>query len=148
MKILDCKEASDSILYRIKEELLIIKHDRKPTLAIVMLGDNDASKHYVNSIVSNCNKIGFDYHLLKLPISITETKLISEIHKINESEFIDGLMVQLPLPKHINQQNIINEIDPNKDIDGLHPLNFGKVSMGIGGFKPATPYGICKLLIR
>ena len=146
MQILDGKIASDKILSDIKSELALYNKERKPSLAVIMVGENPASHSYVLSIIRYCDKVGYDYHLLKLPLTITEEKIIQEIHRINESDYIDGLMVQLPLPKHINQQRIIDNINPNKDIDGFHPLNFGKMSLGIGGFKPATPYGICKLL--
>ncbi|CAG7580296.1 MAG: Bifunctional protein FolD protein [uncultured marine phage] len=119
---------------------------RKPRMAVILVGENPASKTYVNAKVKACREIGIDCSLIKLPISISESELLSEIELLNQDSKIDGYIVQLPLPKHIDQNKIIGRIDPKKDIDGFHTENIGKMTLNIPTILPATPYGIMQLL--
>jgi len=150
MKIIDGKEISNQIKLEIKKEvdLIISKGQRPPHLAAVIVGEDGASLTYVGSKVRSCNQVGFESTLIKLPSSITENKLIDEINLLNNNNEIDGFIVQLPLPKHINEENILMAIDPNKDVDGFHPTNFGKMALNMETFIPATPFGIMELLKR
>ena len=150
MKIIDGKEISNQIKLEIKKEvdLIISKGQRPPHLAAVIVGEDGASLTYVGSKVRSCNQVGFESTLIKLPSSITENKLIDEINLLNNNNEIDGFIVQLPLPKHINEENILMAINPNKDVDGFHPTNFGKMALNMETFIPATPFGIMELLKR
>ena len=112
------------------------------------MGENGASKAYVNSKVKDCKEVGFTSSLLKFPDTICENELLEEIKKLNENEEIDGFIVQLPLPKGIDQEKIIMAIDPKKDVDGFHPENFGKMALEMDSLLPATPFGIMQLLER
>ena len=149
-KILDGKLLSNQIKDELKSEVdNLIKNGRKvPHLAAIIVGNDGASLTYVSSKVKSCKKIGFNSSLIKLNEKISEEKLINEINKLNQNSTVDGFIVQLPLPKHINEEKILNQIDPSKDVDGFHPSNFGKMALGLETFIPATPYGIMEIFSR
>ena len=149
-EILDGLSVSQKIKQEIKEEVTkIVQSGKKaPYLAAILVGENGASKAYVNSKVKDCKEVGFTSSLLKFPDTICENELLEEIKKLNENEEIDGFIVQLPLPKGIDQEKIIMAIDPKKDVDGFHPENFGKMALEMDSLLPATPFGIMQLLER
>jgi len=149
-EILDGLSVSHKIKQEIKEEVAkIVQSGKKaPHLAAILVGENGASKAYVNSKVKDCKEVGFTSSLLKFPDTICENELLEEIKKLNENEEIDGFIVQLPLPKGIDQEKIIMAIDPKKDVDGFHPENFGKMALEMDSLLPATPFGIMQLLER
>jgi methylenetetrahydrofolate dehydrogenase (NADP+)/methenyltetrahydrofolate cyclohydrolase len=150
MKLIDGKKISEKVLdeikfsvqNRLKNNLMI------PHLAAILVGDDGASKTYVNSKIKACEKVGFKSSLFKFDDSISEIELINQIKNINENDDIDGFIVQLPLPKHINQEVVLNKVSPAKDVDGFHPNNYGKMTLGIDTFIPATPAGIVELIER
>jgi methylenetetrahydrofolate dehydrogenase (NADP+)/methenyltetrahydrofolate cyclohydrolase len=150
MEIIDGKKISNQIKEEIKVEVDSIKALGKkiPHLAAVIVGEDGASLTYVGSKVRSCKQVGFNSTLVKLAESITENELLDEIYKLNNNDSIDGFIVQLPLPKHIDEQKILLAIDPNKDVDGFHPTNFGKMALNMRTFIPATPYGIIELIKR
>ncbi|MCX8481012.1 MAG: bifunctional 5,10-methylenetetrahydrofolate dehydrogenase/5,10-methenyltetrahydrofolate cyclohydrolase [Sediminibacterium sp.] len=147
MLILDGKFASNEIKKQLKQEVdCIIKNNlRQPHLVAIIIGKNPASTFYVQSKIKNCVEVGIKSTLYNFD-DITEEALLSLINKLNFEEDVDGILVQLPLPKHINENKIIEAIDVNKDVDGFHPTNMGKLVLGIAGFIPATPLGILLLL--
>ncbi len=149
-EILNGLSVSQKIKQEIKEEVTkIVQSGKKaPHLAAILVGENGASKAYVNSKVKDCKEVGFTSSLLKFPDTICENELLEEIKKLNENEEIDGFIVQLPLPKGIDQEKIIMAIDPKKDVDGFHPENFGKMALEMDSLLPATPFGIMQLLER
>ncbi len=149
-EILDGLSISQKIKQEIKEEVTkIVQSGKKaPHLAAILVGENGASKAYVNSKVKDCKEVGFTSSLLKFPDTICENELLEEIKKLNENDEIDGFIVQLPLPKGIDQEKIIMAIDPKKDVDGFHPENFGKMALEMDSLLPATPFGIMQLLER
>ena len=144
MKILDGKLVSEKILNDIKDE--IISSEVTPKIAIIMIGENQASETYVKNKMIASKKCGIKSVLMRFSEDISEKEILNVIYNINGDDSYQGMIVQMPIPNHINSQNIINAISPDKDIDGFHPYNFGKMSMGIDSFRPATPYGITKLL--
>ena len=148
MQILDGKIVSQAVKDSIKEKIILLKKEgnKTPHLAAVLVGSNGASETYVASKVKNCEEVGFISSLLRLDEKIEEALLITIIEKLNKDENIDGILVQLPLPKHINEEKIINLIHPNKDVDGFHPVSVGKLVLGMPTFIPATPYGIMLML--
>ena len=149
MKIIDGKGFSKKVQQRIKEEHEQLKHKTGKTagLAVIIVGDNPASQVYVRNKTKACENVGFYSETIELPESISEDELVKEVQKLNENEKIDGILVQLPLPNHINEMKVINTISPEKDVDGFHSLNVGKMMLGDGtGFLPCTPYGIMQLL--
>ena len=150
MTILDGKKTSEALKQEIAEEVKQLKNQGKkvPHLAAVLVGDDGASLTYVGSKVKACEQVGFASTLVKLPANISEEKLLQEIAKLNANPEIDGYIVQLPLPKHINEQKILLAIDPTKDVDGFHPANFGRMALDMEAFIPATPFGIMELLKR
>ena len=150
MEIIDGKKISNQIKEEIKVEVDSLKALGKkiPHLAAVIVGEDGASLTYVGSKVRSCKQVGFNSTLVKLAESITENVLLDEIYKLNNNDSIDGFIVQLPLPKHIDEQKILLAIDPNKDVDGFHPTNFGKMALNMRTFIPATPYGIIELIKR
>ena len=150
MKIIDGKSVSNLIKDEIKKEVdnIISKGHRPPHLAAVLVGEDGASLTYVGSKVRSCQRVGFNSTLIKLSDDILESKLLDKIQELNENDDIDGFIVQLPLPKHINEEKVLLAIDPNKDVDGFHPTNFGKMALNMKTFIPATPYGIMELLKR
>tara|TARA_B110000483_G_scaffold223771_1_gene281945 strand:+ start:21 stop:896 length:876 start_codon:yes stop_codon:yes gene_type:complete len=150
MIILDGKKTSSDIKNEIAAEVinLIDKGMKTPHLAAILVGNNGASETYVNAKVKACNRVGYDSTLVRLDERISEESLVEEIIKINKNDSIDGLIVQLPLPKHINEKKIINTISIEKDVDGFHPLNIGNMTLNLPSFVPATPAGILELLDR
>ncbi len=147
---LDGLKISQDIKNEIKAEVEKITSDggRAPHLAAILVGEDGASKAYVNSKVKDCKEVGFGSSLLRFPDTMSETELLAEIEKLNSDPLIDGFIVQLPLPKGMNQEKIIEAIDPKKDVDGFHPQNFGRMALEMEAFLPATPYGIMTLLER
>ncbi len=150
MQILDGKKTSEDIKNEIAAEVQSIKAagGKVPHLAAVLVGNNGASLTYVGSKVKSCQQIGFDSTLVALPEDITEADLLAKIKELNEDENLDGYIVQLPLPKHIDEEKILLAIDPDKDVDGFHPTNFGRMALEMETFIPATPFGIMQLLER
>ena len=150
MIILDGKKTSDQIKLEIRDEVnkMKLKGKRVPHLAAVLVGNDGASLTYVGSKVRSCDYVGFKSSLIKLNNDISEKKLLEEIKKLNDNPNLDGYIVQLPLPKHINEQTILLAIDPKKDVDGFHPENFGRMSLQLNSYIPATPFGIIQLLER
>ncbi len=148
MILLDGKKISDEIKNEIKVsvENLIHKKDRPPHLAAILVGDDGASLTYIGSKIRSCEQVGFKSSLFRYNSNISEIDLIKKIKDLNLDCKVDGFIVQLPLPKHINEQKVLLSIDPSKDVDGFHPTNFGKMALGLKSFIPATPYGIIKLI--
>ena len=141
---------SNLIKQEIKSEVdQIIKNgERVPHLAAVLVGNDGASLTYVGSKVRSCEQVGFDSTLVKLPDNISQNDLLLKIEDLNNDDKIDGFIVQLPLPKHIDEDKVLMAVNPNKDVDGFHPTNFGKMALNMETFIPATPYGIIELLKR
>ncbi|MBN2795366.1 MAG: bifunctional methylenetetrahydrofolate dehydrogenase/methenyltetrahydrofolate cyclohydrolase FolD [Clostridia bacterium] len=147
MKIIDGNKVAITIKEKLSEEIIILKEQGLiPGLAVVIVGKNPASLAYVNSKEKACKKLGIYSERHDLDDSISEEELLHLIHQLNGKESIHGILVQLPLPKHIDTSKVIEAIHPKKDVDGFHPLNVGKVFSGMEGLKPCTPYGIIKLL--
>ena len=150
MKIIDGKKISNDVLDEIK--IVVderIKNRKKvPHLAAVLVGDDGPSETYVKSKIRACERVGFNSSLFKFEMDISQDELLKEIIKINENQDIDGFIVQLPLPSNIEQEKILTQISPNKDVDGFHPYNYGKMTLGIDTFLPATPAGIVELIKR
>lgn len=150
MTILDGKKVSNDIKEEIKVEVQKMKDngEKVPHLAAVLVGDDGASLTYVGSKVRSCERIGFESTLVKMSNTTTEVELLNKIKELNEDDNIDGFIVQLPLPPQINEQKVLLAVDPNKDVDGFHPMNFGKMALDMSSFIPATPFGILELLER
>lgn len=150
MILLDGKKTSQDI----KQEIAVEVKKRKdkglkiPHLAAVIVGSDGASMTYVNSKVKSCQQIGFNSTLIELPEDTTEEQLLHEIDALNKDADIDGFIVQLPLPKQIDEQKVLMAVDPDKDVDGFHPVNVGKMTLDLPAFLPATPAGIMELLER
>lgn len=150
MILLDGKATADKIKSEIALDVQKISSEggKIPHLAAILVGEDGASQTYVGHKEKACALVGFKSTLLRFPASITEEFLLSEIEKINRDEDIDGLIVQLPLPSHIDEQKVTEAIDPKKDVDGFHPVNVGKMVLGLPSFVSATPWGILELLDR
>lgn len=148
MELLNGNEVSNLIRASIKEEVLKRKAEGKktPHLAAILVGADGASMTYVAAKEKDCIEVGFDSTVLRFDASISEEALIAEVEKINQDKNIDGLIVQLPLPKHINEKRITEAISYKKDVDGFHPMNVGMMFKGLKTFLPATPFGILKLI--
>ena len=148
--IIDGKGLAETIKGELKAEVDKIREQEGniPHLAAVLVGDNPASASYVRNKVKFCEGAGFESTLIRKDVSITEEELLEIIDDLNKNEDVDGFIVQLPLPDHINEDKITMAIDPNKDVDGFHPVNFGKMAQGLDAFLPATPYGILTMLER
>ena len=148
--ILDGKVTSNQIKEELKIQVKEIKKTgkRPPHLAAVLVGNDGASLTYVGSKVRSCERIGYDSTLIKLDDYISQEALLDTIEKLNNDPLLDGFIVQLPLPKHIDEEVVLHAINPNKDVDGFHPTNFGKMALGMQTFIPATPFGIMELLKR
>ncbi len=148
MQILDGKKAAQAI----KDDLRIdvaqrsIEGKKVPHLAAILVGTNGASETYVAAKVKACEETGFKSTLIRFDDTISENKLLEKIEELNMDTGVDGILVQLPLPKHISDENVINAINPEKDVDGFHPVNVGRMVQGLPAFLPATPYGIMLLL--
>lgn len=150
MEILDGKKISNQIKEEIAVEVAQMKErgEKVPHLAAVLVGNDGASLTYVGSKVRSCKKIGFESTLIHLPEDTTEEALLKQVADLNANPDIDGYIVQLPLPKHIDEQKVLLAVDPDKDVDGFHPTNFGKMALDMESFIPATPFGIMELLRR
>ena len=150
MILLDGKKTSADIKEEITLEVRELKNrgNKTPHLAAVIVGNDGASITYVNAKVKACERVGFESTLIRLPKETSEEDLLNEIAILNIDNDIDGFIVQLPLPKHINEQKVIMAIDPNKDVDGFHPTNVGKMALNLPTFISATPFGILELLDR
>jgi methylenetetrahydrofolate dehydrogenase (NADP+)/methenyltetrahydrofolate cyclohydrolase len=148
MQILDGKIVSQSVKDTVKEKTrhFIANGHKTPHLAAILVGSNGASETYVASKVKNCEEVGFKSSLIRLDENIAEAELIMIIEKLNNDADVDGILVQLPLPKQINEEKIISLINPDKDVDGFHPMSIGKMVQGLPTFIPATPYGILLML--
>ena len=148
MIILDGKTAAATVKASLQKEVqaIVQQGKRAPHLAAILVGNNGASETYVASKAKNCEEVGFDSTLIRLNENVSEQELLSKILELNQNDLIDGILVQLPLPKHISEAKIIETIDSNKDVDGFHPINAGKLVQGLPSFIPATPYGIMLLL--
>ncbi len=150
MTILDGKKTSSDIKDEIAVEVRKIKEQghKVPHLAAVIVGNDGASRTYVGAKVKACERVGFESTLIELPEDISETELLSHIETLNNDNQIDGFIVQLPLPKHIDEQKVIMAVHPDKDVDGFHPTNVGKMALNLPTFISATPFGILELLGR
>lgn len=150
MQLLDGKKTSEDIKQEIAQIVEKIKDrgEKVPHLAAIIVGNDGASMTYVASKVKACEKVGFESTLIRLPNTTSEVELLKKIEELNQDDNIDGFIVQLPLPKQIDEQKVIMAIDPSKDVDGFHPENFGKMALDMSTFIPATPFGILELLDR
>ena len=150
MILLDGKKTSSDIKDEITLEVLQLKKEGKktPHLAAIIVGNDGASRTYVGAKVKACNRVGFLSTLIELSQEISEASLLSKIEELNNNNAIDGFIVQLPLPKHIDEQKVLMAVDPKKDVDGFHPTNVGKMALNLPTFISATPYGILELLER
>jgi len=150
MQLLDGKLTSNTLKDEIAVEVsaMLASGGKKPHLAAILVGSDGASETYVNAKVKACEKVGFDSTLVRLDADVSEEILLNEVRKINENPAIDGLIVQLPLPKHISEIKVTETIIPEKDVDGFHPVNLGRMMLNLPSFLPATPAGILELLDR
>lgn len=150
MELLDGKKTSNEIKEEIAQKVIELKNNGKktPHLAAIIVGENGASLTYVNAKVKACEKVGFESTLVQLPVTVTENDLLAKIHELNNDDDIDGFIVQLPLPDHIDEHKVTLAIDPMKDVDGFHPENLGRMMLNLPCFLPATPAGILELLDR
>jgi methylenetetrahydrofolate dehydrogenase (NADP+)/methenyltetrahydrofolate cyclohydrolase len=148
MEIMDGKLVSQAVKDRLKQqtEVRISEGKKIPHLAAILIGNNGASETYISSKVKSCSEIGFKSTLIRLSESISEIQLLNKLTELNEDFDVDGILVQLPLPKHISEQKVIETIYPSKDVDGFHPESVGRMVQGLPTFYPATPYGILLLL--
>lgn len=149
-KILDGLKVSKEIKQEIRSDVekIVAGKRRAPHLVAILVGSNGASMTYVNNKIKDCREVGFKSSLVKFPSTVSEAELLEKIEELNKSKDVDGFIVQLPLPKQIDQEKIIMAIDPRKDVDGFHPENFGKMALEMDTFLPATPFGILNLLER
>lgn len=150
MTLLDGKKVSNDIKDEIAEQVKQMKSngEKVPHLAAVLVGTDGASMTYVGAKVKACERIGFESTLIELPEETTEEELLKQINDLNTNDDIDGFIVQLPLPKHIDEQKVLMAINPDKDVDGFHPTNVGRMTLDLPSFLPATPFGILELLER
>jgi methylenetetrahydrofolate dehydrogenase (NADP+)/methenyltetrahydrofolate cyclohydrolase len=148
MLVLDGKIASAAVKASLlqKTDALKAAGKRTPHLAAILVGNNGASETYVASKVKNCDETGFGSSLIRFDNEVSESDLLAKINELNDDKNVDGILVQLPLPKHINDEKIIEAIHPNKDVDGFHPMNIGRMVQGLDTFVPATPYGVLLML--
>jgi len=150
MVLIDGKKINSEIKTEIAKEVdeMLSQGKKRPNLAVIMVGDDGASATYVGSKIKTCKEVGFDSTDISYPESATEEEILVKIEEVNKDPNIDGLIVQLPLPKHIREDKIIEAIDYKKDVDGFHPINTGRMAMGLPSYLPATPAGIIELLAR
>jgi methylenetetrahydrofolate dehydrogenase (NADP+)/methenyltetrahydrofolate cyclohydrolase len=148
MLVLDGKIASAAVKASLLEQTqaLAAAGKRTPHLAAILVGSNGASETYVASKVKNCDETGFGSSLIRFDDDVTEAELLAKINELNTDKTVDGILVQLPLPKHINDEKVIEAIHPDKDVDGFHPMNIGRMVQGLDTFIPATPYGVLLML--
>jgi len=149
-KLLDGKALSETVKSEIKDEVQLIRDSglRAPHLTAILVGSNPASEAYMRNKVRSCEQVGFSSDLIRKDSDITQEELLSIVDVLNEDDKVDGFIVQLPLPEHIDETKVLLRIDPKKDVDGFHPFNFGCMAQGLDAFLPATPYGIMLLLER
>lgn len=148
-KLIDGKAIGQEIRNELKEQVAsLTERGHQPGLAVILVGENPASQTYVKNKEKSSIEAGMKSELIKLPETVSEEELLQEVEKLNEDETIDGILVQLPLPKHIDENKVIRAISPDKDVDGFHPMNVGKMLIGQQTFLPCTPYGIMQLLER
>lgn len=149
-KIIDGKQVASDIKKEIAEEVLKIRDNggKIPHLAAVLVGNDGASETYVSHKVKACEEVGFKSTLVRLDKSVSEKELLERVDALNNDPDIDGFIVQLPLPDHISEDKVIEAVDPSKDVDGFHPVNLGKMTIGLPSFVPATPFGIMELIKR
>lgn len=150
MELIDGKKISEAIKAEIAAEVAKMKDagEKVPHLAAILVGEDPASQTYVNSKAKACQEVGFDSSTYRFSEDITEEKLLETVDFINNDPEIDGLIVQLPLPKHINNQKVIERILPEKDVDGFHPVNVGRMTIGLPAYVSATPFGVIQLIER
>ena len=148
MQLLDGKFVSEKLKLQIAEEAaqILQKTGRKPHLVAILVGHDGGSETYIASKIKNCEKVGFDSTLYQYENDITESDLLKKIEEINQNPETDGILVQLPLPKHISADKVTERISPEKDVDGFHPVNLGRMQRNLPSFLPATPYGILLML--
>ena len=148
MELIDGKKLLAKVKFELKSEVQKMANSnlRAPHLAAILVGDDPASQTYINAKIKSCEEIGFNSSVFKYSENVSETELLNKIQEINQSKDIDGLIVQLPLPKHINSDFITHSIDYKKDVDGFHPINMGRMVLGLDCYIPATPFGIMSLL--
>lgn len=149
-RILDGKALSETIKGEIADEVRdwVAAGNPAPHLAAVLVGEDGASRTYVDHKVRSCARVGFESTLIQRPADITQEELLEIVHGLNDDPAIDGFIVQLPLPDHLDAQAVIESVDPAKDVDGFHPVNMGNLALGLPGFVPATPAGIMTMLER
>ena len=149
-KIIDGRKVASEIRKEIAEEVakLIAAGKKIPHLAAILVGNDASSETYVANKVKDCEEVGFKSTLIRFSVEITETALLDKIKELNNEHDIDGFIVQLPLPAHISEKKVIEAIDPRKDADGFHPVNIGRMVLGLPGYLPATPYGVVELIKR
>jgi len=149
-KLIDGKKVSSDIKQEIAEEVKKFKEEngKVPHLAAVLVGSDGASETYVSHKVKACGQVGFKSTLVRMESTVSEKELLAKVNELNEDKDIDGFIVQLPLPGHISENKVIEAIDPLKDVDGFHPENLGKMTIGLPSFIPATPFGIMELIKR
>ena len=150
MILLDGKKTSQELKEEIAAEVAEMRQQgqKVPHLAAVIVGNDGASLTYVSSKVRSCEQVGFESTLVRLPEDTTQEDLLKEVAALNVNEAIDGYIVQLPLPAHLDEEEVLLAIDPKKDVDGFHPTNFGRMALELESFIPATPFGIMQLLER
>lgn len=149
-RLLNGKELAEIIKSEIRTEVegRVLRGEKVPHLAAILVGNNPASESYIKNKIKSCEQVGFKSSLIRRDSSITEAELLAEVQQLNDDDDIDGFIVQLPLPKHISESVITLAIQPQKDVDGFHPLNFGLMAQGLPAHLPATPFGILQLLKR
>lgn len=148
-ELLNGKEIAEEIRTELLDGLAKLKeHDVTPGLGVLLIGDDPASKIYVGRKEKMCQKLGIHSDVRRLPADISQEDVMKIIHEFNENTEIDGILVQLPLPKHLNTETILYDINPDKDVDGLHPVNAGRIATGTGGFVPCTPGGVIEIFQR
>ncbi|MGE4289043.1 MAG: bifunctional 5,10-methylenetetrahydrofolate dehydrogenase/5,10-methenyltetrahydrofolate cyclohydrolase [Salinivirgaceae bacterium] len=150
MELIDGKKINAAMRLEIAQEVskMVAEGKKRPNLAVIMVGDDGASATYVASKVKTCHEVGFESTDYQYPATATEAEILAKIEEINQNPAIDGLIVQLPLPAHISESKVIEAIDYRKDVDGFHPINTGRMAMGLPSYLPATPAGIVELLRR
>ena len=149
-RIIDGKKIAAEIKHEIAAEVAKLRSEGKkiPHLAAILVGNNGSSETYVANKVKDCHEVGFKSSLIRFGVDVSETVLLDKIAELNNDSDVDGFIVQLPLPGHISENKVIEAIDPKKDADGFHPVNIGKMVIGLPGYIPATPYGIVELIKR
>jgi methylenetetrahydrofolate dehydrogenase (NADP+)/methenyltetrahydrofolate cyclohydrolase len=149
-RLLNGKELAEIIKAEIRTEVegRLLRGEKIPHLAAILVGNNPASEAYIKNKIKSCEQVGFQSSLIRRANTITQDELLEEVKRLNNDPDVDGFIVQLPLPKHIDESAITLAIDPQKDVDGFHPLNFGLMAQGLPAHLPATPFGILQLLKR